>query len=186
MPLRALLKESTRAEHEGLERLLALDSPRVTRERYGSFLQCAHAFHAALEPGFDAEPLQRWGLDMRARSKRRWLERDLDHLGLSPIAAAAPDGPCDDATLLGRAYVVEGATLGGRVLLDGISQRCGVRPGAGACYLAGYAEATGRMWKSFVAALEGARLTALEEARCVEGARAAFRHYAMLARGRLA
>ena len=182
MTLRILLKDATRPAHERLERLLGLDAPDMTRGRYGEFLRCAHAFHVAMERAFESRPLHRWGLDMRVRAKRQWLERDLDFLALQPLAAAV-DAPADDEpALLGRAYVLEGATLGGRVLLDTLAPRCSVSPGHGASYLAGYAADTGRMWKAFVGALDAAMLDPAERTACVEGAVSTFAGYERLLR----
>src|SRR3954469_2115742 len=144
MTLRETLRRSTREDHERLERLLGLDSARLTLARYGEFLRCAHAFHAAMEPALASGALDRWGIDMGARSKRAWLEADLRHLGLEPLPTPTRPRRRAQPALLGRASVLEGATLGGRVLLDRLSPRCGIAPGAGATYLAGYAGDTTR------------------------------------------
>ena len=182
MALRSRLKQGTQPAHERLERLLQLDAGALTRARYAEFLRFAHAFHAAMEPAFEREPLARFGLDMHARRKGPWLAADLEALGLEPLPAPPPVEEGDAIRLLGRAYVLEGATLGGRVLLDRVGDRCGVRPGAGATYLAGYEAETGRMWKGFVAALDGAALTERERESCVDAACATFERYERLLR----
>ena len=165
-----------------MERLLRLDAEALTRDRYGEYLRFAQAFHASMEPAFEHEPLTRFGLDMRARRKAPWLADDLRALDLEPMPMPRVAHEADAVCLLGRAYVLEGATLGGRVLLDRVNARCGVRPGAGATYLAGYAGDTGRMWKGFVSALDRAELTEGECASCVEAARGTFEAYERLLR----
>jgi len=184
MSLREALRQSTRADHERVDRLLKLDSPELTLARYGEFVRCAHAFHAAMEPAFEGGPLEAWGIDMERRSKRAWLEDDLRHLALAPLPPPETPPPRTKPALLGRAYVLEGATLGGRVLLERLSPRCGISPGGGATYLAGYAAETGRMWRSFVSALDAAPLTAAEAAACIAGARETFAAYEALFRAR--
>ena len=181
MSLRSLLRQETRAEHDGLEALLALDATGLTRPRYGRFVVCAHAFHAGMEPALERNPLARWGLDMRERVKRPWLAADLQYLGLPP-GMPVEDEDAGDAALLGRAYVLEGATLGGRVLLDRVAATCDVSPGRGASYLAGYEGRTAAMWKSFVAALEQVALDESGTRACIEGARRTFRRYEALLR----
>ena len=182
MPLRALLKDGTQRAHERLERLLHLDSSALTRTRYGEYLRFAQAFHASMEPAFEHEPLTRFGLDMRERRKAPWLAEDLRALGLEPLPPPPVAAESDAIRLLGRAYVMEGATLGGRVLLERVEARFDARPGAGATYLAGYAADTGRMWKGFVAALDAAALTDGERESCVDAARATFEAYERLLR----
>ena len=182
MSLRSRLKEATRLEHERLERLLELDSAATTRARYGEYLRFAHAFHASMEPAFERERLGQFGLDMHARRKAPWLGEDLESLGLAPLPPPAIDEDDDPIRLLGRAYVLEGATLGGRVLLDRLGMRCGVKPGAGATYLAGYQAETGSMWKRFVAALDTAPLGEADQERCVAAARQTFEAYERLLR----
>ena len=71
-------------------------------------------------------------------------------------------------------YVLEGSTLGGRVILRQLTPRLGVRAGEGASFLAGYGEDTGKHFKAFGEALRTfvAREGGLD--RIVAGARATF------------
>jgi heme oxygenase len=49
-------------------------------------------------------------------------------------------------------YVLEGATLGGRVISRHLAAR-GIGPDTGGAFFAGYGNQTGEMWKSFSAAM---------------------------------
>ena len=176
MALRDFLKQSTRDEHRALESLLALDAPALPLAAYQEYLRGMHAFHARVEPLLHASPaLAALGIDMDPRSKRGWLEADLAWFGLPPLAQApaVPD-LADGSRALGCAYVLEGATLGGHVLQARLAPRFGLGPGRGATFLAGYGERTGEMWRSFLAALEQAPGRGVDEAACVEAARATF------------
>lgn len=175
MALRDLLRRSTRDEHAALESLLALDAPALPLAAYQEYLRGMHAFHARVEPLLRAPALAALGVDMGARAKRAWLEEDLRWFGLAPLDDA-PRVPAmaDASRALGCAYVLEGATLGGHVLQARLAPRFGLGPGRGATFLAGYGERTGEMWRAFLAVLEQAPERGVDEAACVDAARATF------------
>ena len=115
-------------------------------------------FHLVLEPRLDAwharEP--RPGLDWPHRRKLAALASDLAVLGLAPHdvrrLAHCPDVPelTTTATALGVLYVVEGATLGGRVIADHL--RGGAVPPAALGFLTCYGTRVGRLWRDYRAA----------------------------------
>lgn len=173
--LRDELRVATRADHACVERLMALESPALTREAYGAYLSACHAVHARAEPQLRAcGTLRALGLDMASRERLPALERDLAWLGLPrPQGATAPD-LATPAARLGCAYVLAGASLGAASLYPRIAARWDLGPERGASFLRAYGVATGRMWREFVAALDRARLAAPERAACVASARATF------------
>lgn len=57
------------------------------------------------------------------------------------------------AEALGIMYVLEGSTLGGRVLYKHIHETLGLTPENGASYFWGYGAQTGNLWKSFISFL---------------------------------
>ncbi len=148
-----LLREQTRAAHERAEATLPLLDPALSRARYRQILAAFWGFHAALEPRLRA--VEGLGLDVEARRKLPLLESDLRALGGDaahlPVAHDVPrvDGV---AEALGVMYVLEGATLGGRVISRHLASR-GIGPETGGAFFAGYGEATGEMWKAFAAAI---------------------------------
>lgn len=178
------LKTETRALHDAIEqtpalaRLLDAD---VRADEYVALLRCLWCFHAALEPRLEA-CLEAGSLDsafsLAARRKTPLLARDLAHYA-APVPPAAPDDALPalptTAHALGALYVVEGATLGGRLILRHLGRSLGVTQAEGAAYYAGYGERTGAMWKTFCALLD-ARLTTPEEGdAAVAGASALYR-----------
>jgi heme oxygenase len=172
MSLRALLREATRDEHERLERMVSLDHPALAIPEYVEYLRCAHAFHRDMEPALDHPALREWGIDVGGRGKLAWLEDDLRFFGAPPIARDADPHAGPPEGLLGRAYVLEG-----RVLHDRFAERWGLARGRGATFLHGYGTQTGRMWRRFVAALDGIGLAPAQRAASVDGARATFRAF---------
>ena len=172
MPLRALLAAATRPEHEQLERALDLERD-LSRQRYGLYLRCMHALLREAEATLASDE-RLAALDLDERRKLAWLERDLAALGLEALAPAHLPLPTDVRRRIGWAYVLEGSTLGGRVLYRRLAPRLGLTPAHGGAFLHGYGERTGEMWKRFVAALDALPLTAADAQECVAGAREAF------------
>jgi len=168
---RTWLAEQTRAAHAAIERELALEGD-VSLDRYIAYLRAMHAVIAHVEPAFEADARLR-AFDLPARRKRHRLERDLRHFGADPIASprVLPDGL---AARVGWAYVLEGATLGGRVLYRRLAPRWSLTPERGGAFLAGHGDRTGEMWRAFVEALNRTAFTAEEKKACVAGAAQAF------------
>jgi heme oxygenase len=95
----------------------------MTADRYRRLLERFHGFHAELEPRLDAWHVAEPVLDWPPRRKLPGLRADLARLGVSHAAVAqlprCPDVPRVDSTAdaLGALYVVEGATLGGTLIV---------------------------------------------------------------------
>ncbi|HEX8360290.1 MAG TPA: biliverdin-producing heme oxygenase [Longimicrobium sp.] len=151
-----LLRDRTRAAHERAEEALPLLDPALDRTRYRAILAAFWGFHAALEPRLRAvQGLGALELDAGRRRKLPLLEADLRVLGEDParlpVAGEVPrvDGV---AAALGVMYVLEGATLGGRVISRHLAS-LGIGPETGGAFFGGYGDATGEMWKAFAAAI---------------------------------
>lgn len=185
----ARLRRETRAEHEAIERRVpSIDpaGPGLTIETYYSFLARAWGFYGPIEAAIERRLGGRWfGLDVRRRRKVALLARDLSVLGLPaaevralPRCAAIPmlDGEAEAA---GGLYVLEGATLGGRILARQVATRLGIDREGGGLFLDGYGLDTADMWRSFGAALTQFAAAGARELsdRVVRGARDTFTCY---------
>ena len=99
-------------------------------------------------------------LQVEARRKAPLIRADLRVLGCECEAyhtLGAPDPvklPCQ-AAAFGCLYVLEGSTLGGRLILKQVQDALGFNAGHGACFFAGYGGQTGAMWTSFLEVLGG-------------------------------
>lgn len=110
------------------------------------------------------------GLDFEGRSRARFSR----HAASGPVCAAFPE-PRNAAEALGVMYVLEGSTLGGRLILQAVADR-GIDVSELA-FMDPYGADTGRRWRSFLAVLE--RETADDDealAGACRGALAAFVH----------
>lgn len=168
---RTILETQTRPAHERVEALLALDEA-ATLARYLAYLQAMHAVIASVEDIL-ARDVRLREFDLEPRRKCQRLERDLAFFGMPPAPGHVPL-PEDRAARVGWLYVIEGATLGGRVLLRRLVPRWSLAPERGAAFLAGYGERTAQMWRTFVDALNSTAFTAEEKQACVAGAMQAF------------
>lgn len=146
----ARLRTETRAEHQRLESELGLVAGAVSAARYRDVLARFHGFYAVLEPRLDRWHRARPVIDWPERRKLPALVADLHALGLAaeqvaalPVCPAVPRVD-DVAQGLGALYVVEGATLGGQLLVRELSP---VVPSGSLAFLASYGPEVGRRWR---------------------------------------
>lgn len=146
----------------------------ATPAGYAATLRALHGFHLAWEPVLWSTPgVTEAGLG--DRRKLPLLERDLRALNLRPLPLRAPrPAPAGAAEALGALYVLEGATLGGRVIHRRIAGPLGITPARGGAYYHGYGDDTGPAWKAFGQALEAWGERTGQGARVVEGGVACF------------
>jgi len=146
------LKRETAGLHKRLEAQLGLFDPDFSLHRYVRVLQIFYGFYAPVEArlvGLTAvgPPL---GFPLRARSEL--IERDLLVLG-SSRRELAELSRCTNLPLLssredmaGCLYVLEGACLGGQVIVPTLRQRLAVDKDSGASFFVGDADATSARW----------------------------------------
>lgn len=149
-------KRATAEPHLRLERRLDVLSGDTTRRRYADVLAALLGFYAPIERHMvEAPGWARHGMPYEPRLKTPALVADLRVLGHGPEALRARPA-CRDLPeiapfprLLGCAYVLEGATLGGRVMARSVGPRLGLDASAGLAFHSGYGPRTGAMWKAF-------------------------------------
>jgi heme oxygenase len=129
--LHEILKEATRSRHEELEKWMFVDeimNGSLSMEQYKTILSTNYQVHALLEDRLfgaaDQHTAER--LDLAQRRKLPALLLDLGEASMDPreltrnpenIPFRSPDGNFDNAAVLGALYVLEGATLGGNVIV---------------------------------------------------------------------
>lgn len=178
--VREILRAETRLVHERLHEhpmFEGLATGALGHAAYRALLAALVGFHRPLETSIVQTPLCWWfGLARQPRLRAHLLIGDLAHLGLDAgrvdLLPFAHLPPIDSAgQLMGRLYVREGATLGGRVLARHLDPLLGDGD-AGRRFFAGTPE-NGRLWGEVCDALETAgRAGHLDD--IVEAARATF------------
>lgn len=151
-----ILKAETRPHHERAERVVRLVSPDLTLSGYRRHLEALHGLYAPLEASLAAR-LE--GLYPELRLAERWklplLEEDLRALGHEDASLARLPRPARLPSLpgvpeaLGTLYVLEGATLGGQLLLRHLTRHFEGISAGGFAFFRAYGEAVGPMWKAF-------------------------------------
>lgn len=153
----AQIRQATRARHDELEAgadiLERLACPARRRQLLEAFLGLYEPAEAALRRRLSDLP----GLDFHARMKSPALHGDLKALGAAPgelaaLSRAAPPELAGTAHALGFAYVLEGSTLGGRVIRKRL--RAAGLPLEGTSFFDVYGPAAGRRFTDFCAVLE--------------------------------
>ncbi len=156
----AELRAATWPSHQRLEKRLDVKTRFNSLPAYRSHLERLWGFCAELEQRLEPQLSGIALPDFESRRKLPLLTRDLCVLGadadmllLLPRCRNIP--PCPEpAAALGCAYVMEGATLGGRTLLPLVRSRLGLTAEHGAAFLASYGENITSMWQTFAAALD--------------------------------
>jgi heme oxygenase len=151
----ARLKLETAPEHSAIEATTGVMHPRLGLLGYRWYLERTIGFYAPVEAQLEGFGVWRaLGLDPAPRRKLGLLMRDIVHLGDDPAALAmckAPPTLANLAQAAGCAYVLEGSTLGGRVISRHVQNRLGSDVPRG--FLECYGAQTGDRWQEFRAAL---------------------------------
>ena len=153
------LKAQTRPQHDAAEAspaMRAVLADDLARPAYRDHLARLLGFYGPLEPALSrVDGLRDHLPDLDARLvKAGWLAEDLDALGPGPSAPAGPAPAYALADALGALYVVEGSTLGGRIIEKHLARTLGVSPDDGARFYHSYGEQRGDRWKALKAALD--------------------------------
>jgi heme oxygenase len=160
--LRSRLRAATRPMHEAIEAELDIAVRLNSIGAYRSFLEDLLRLYRPLEKALQAVAWQGSGIDFDRRRKIGWLEADLIDLKHTRASLdALPDfhreaWPTSLPEALGALYVIEGSTLGGRVILQRLAPILGVSAAWAGSFLNGYGRRTGSMWQAFVASLNAA------------------------------
>ncbi|MDB5102617.1 MAG: bacteriophytochrome heme oxygenase [Fibrobacteres bacterium] len=126
-----------------------------TLEAYKDMLAVFYGFYRPLEALLIRFPREDMGIDVGPRCKAAFLEEDLRELGMSeadqsalPLCGSLPDLTSVPAAL-GCLYVLEGATLGGRVIVPYLKKCLDASAILGYRFFNPYGEMTGPHWKGF-------------------------------------
>jgi heme oxygenase len=160
---------------------------------YRWYLTKLLGFHAPLELMLNGLAIRhRLDMALAGRKKTPLIVQDLAALGLSPaFPEAVPwspwlPKPIGVGGLLGCAYVLEGATLGGKILLRRLRRR--LPEVVAACrYLDCYGDAVGEVWHAFLGLFGAHVVTRADEEAAVAASCETFQSlWAWLARASLA
>lgn len=175
------LRDETRDLHVAVEALVPILRPDADTATYSTYLQRLLGFHRPLESRIRAtDGLDRFLTQFAPTWKAPLIARDLVALGhRRDEVERLPD--CDGVPEAGRLpfalgclYVLEGATLGGRVIHRELSARIPDAMQRASHYFRVYEPATGQSWRAFGAALTASAADERSQDLVVAGAAATF------------
>lgn len=148
------LREATTEAHNQLEADIDLFGRVSAPDSRLDLVARFHRLHASVEPAVEGWLADLPDLDFESRKRSGEVGRDLTELGgrSLPISALPPIGSVGEA--LGWWYVLEGSSLGGRVIHRTLLGQGKDLRGLG--FLLPYGSATGEWWRRFVEVLDGA------------------------------
>lgn len=170
------LKAATRTAHRRLEVQLPLLDHVLTLAQYHLLLRIYAGFYLPLENAMEAYQLPALPDDWISRRKSQWLVEDLVLLGDTPdLIEALPlcselPRMTSQADLLGALYVVEGSTLGGRIILERLHHSLGPFAHQYVRFFTSYGPRVPQMWTAFLNILEAAAYDTRQELLIIESA----------------
>lgn len=162
LALRWQLKAATITYHAHVEDCLALDESISTRGAYRQLLINLLGFYQPIENAIERLDWTATDFDVCARRKSVWLASDLVDLGFEPAEISTlPHCQFIPAVTtvnsgLGVLYVLEGATLGGQIIIRDLADRFGFSSAFGGRFFSSYGSAVGTMWREYLQMLEQA------------------------------
>ncbi len=169
------LREATQADHQRLESRINILDRIATPSRRRSLVERFHAMHVQVEQALAPWLADLPGLDFEARRRTPHLARDLQVLGTNATDQAGPPVALRGVGhALGWMYVLEGSTLGGRVIRRMVDARGDGMTGLS--FLDPYGDRVAERWREFLAVVDRNARSAAEVDELVDGARAGFLH----------
>jgi len=176
------LKEQTKTNHQLLEKKLVgkMRSMRSNND-YADLLSLFYKYFGGLEKAIAKHLDESLIPDYPARRKASSLAADLIEMGATvPPIASIYELPVihSHPQALGALYVIEGSTLGGKIISKMISHQLPSTNGHGLTFFNSYGENTIEMWERFKLILDGpANLPGDDVIRAANETFIKFNHY---------
>jgi heme oxygenase len=176
--LAVVLRRETADLHRAVECLpimTRLTSEAVTREDYLDYLRALAGVYATVEASLFAALDEGLRDALGVREKLPAILDDLTEQGHPHVPSSSPEqAPTGPGAAVGGIYVLEGATLGGRVIAKHLRRCLGADLGP-AAFLDFHGEHASAAWKRFAGILDGLPAEgSVDSAEVVAGARSTF------------
>lgn len=176
--LRESLARATRAHHDEIEKVMALDRSDFSVEDYFVYLSKFRNFYRDFESFVEKSPTSAAAFYSGGRRKLGLI--DLDLIGLGKVTTAT-SSEVDfaalyptDAYLWGAIYVIEGSTLGGQFLTRKFQKNFGESIVDRTHFFNSYGDQVGKCWQETVRAINQLELSDSEIKNAIEGAKRTF------------
>jgi heme oxygenase len=172
------LKEETLSNHQQLEKTLVGHMRAIrSKKEYINLLQLFYSYFGGLEEQIDLFITEAELADYRQRRKSAALANDIISLGGTPMPKAGKDAlPVIYNKLQAYAamYVIEGSTLGGKIISKMLAKQLDISDGQGLTFFSGYGDDTETMWETFKKELNGQTQSSDEETIAIDTANQTF------------
>lgn len=154
-PVAELLKQETKVNHQQLEKLLVKQMRIITRkEDYVKLLQLFYSYFGALE-----DKINQFILSHKIEEEHSFQRRKTKSIADDIVASGGTvNEKCADEYLpeikndlqaFGALYVIEGSTLGGRVIAKMMQRQMDMNAIEGFTFFHGYGDETESRWAAF-------------------------------------
>jgi heme oxygenase len=175
------LKKDTLQSHQQLEKMLVGRMKAIrSQEDYVKLLQLFYTYFGGLETLIDQYIDTNELSDYTERRKAKALANDIETLGGHPMSKASGENlPQIKNKLQAYAalYVIEGSTLGGKIISKMIAQQLGISNGEGLSFFNGYGDDTETKWGSFKDALNKLPKSSEEDKLVIDSANETFEKF---------
>ena len=181
LDIMAVLKGETAHAHQQVERLMPFFAEGLSLKIYAQTLSALLGFFQPMEQKLAA--ISEWdavGIDLAKRQRSHLLRADLRALGMAePEISATPrcahlPATGNWAAGFGCLYVLEGSTLGGKMIAHEMQRRFGIDQSSGASFFLSYGEDVGEMWRDFCRAVRAYVNTSARASFAVQAATETF------------
>lgn len=167
------LRSETKSIHQALEKALIPGIKQAnTSEAYAEILKTFYGYFKAMESILDAQLSDKLVPAYSKRRKSNVILDDLKSLNISGDLAVANDLPkiSNVPQALGAMYVLEGSTLGGRVITKMLMQNLNLQDTKHLQFFSGYGDQTEMMWGTFLETLNNAATDEKTENEIIQSA----------------
>ncbi|GAA4927599.1 biliverdin-producing heme oxygenase [Mucilaginibacter defluvii] len=176
------LKDETKTYHHQTEvALIGRIKAISNKDDYASLLKMFYGYFGGLEKHIDAAIDTTLIDDYHQRRKTSAIAEDLEALNENvPVVADGDSLPVltNHLQALGALYVIEGSTLGGKIISKMIVQKLDPSHGNALSFFNSYGDDTMNMWNAFKEKMNNQAQTEAEQEVVTESANSTFRHFA--------
>jgi len=149
----SIIKEATMPAHQKLEKEVILKLKAIrSDEDYAALLKNFNNYFDALENAISPYITPNVLADYNERRNSAYLKKDIAELGGDPAAVTVEVPEIkNELEAMAALYVMEGSIMGGKIIVQMLAKANITK---GVSFFSGYGEDTGKMWGTFVQALD--------------------------------
>jgi heme oxygenase len=172
------IKEATLTNHQQVEKLLVSKMKSMrSKQDYIDLLHIFYGYFGGLEQAIGSYINEANLADYTKRRKSEAIADDLKALGSQTQVMADTDylpKIINELQAFGALYVMEGSTLGGKIISQMIQKHLNISAGPGLSFFNGYGDETMQMWEAFKLTLNNTAKNEADETAIIAAANDTF------------